>query len=392
MKFEDTLIAITTETSGTIAYKYDKVNKITNVAAPIYEVKSVEFAFKNIPAIPNGVQAVINTLYSVENILISGSGSIESVQWPNNILETVAKLDIQKGFTGSSFKTGLPKNLNSLDEIKDLRLHANVEYFNEDAIRELLARCGNTSTVRIYIVNEDLLRMALRAITQHKSNWQNVVEIMYNGNVFCLNPFYGHFRIKIDSADQVKSDFFDYFENLRSIKIEATQDVIDAFDMFGKMLEKSLETLEHLMILNVKLAKYEDTLRTIDAYISSLRSGGKSFRNLKSLSVSTILITETDMDGIIEPMHLLIRQEAIEVVVSFVPQIDDNETFEITIEEDMVPADLCKIGDWKKFDTDERVGCNKPISENIRNLLSKGDTPKWVSELFIDAIGTKAKI
>lgn len=367
------------------ALEYDKLEKITNNSVPLYEVESVEFAFKDIAAIPKGVQTVINKFYSVKNIIITGNGAIESVEWPNKVLESVGKFDIQKGFTGSTFKNGLPKNLDRLKGINELKLHANVEYFSNDAFQQLFARCGDTSTVRINIENEYLFNLAFRTVTQPESNWQHDTEIQYAGNVYYLNSSYGHFGIDITAVDQVKSDLLDSLEDLKTIKIESMLQVIDKFDMFKKLIDKSLETLEHLMILNVKLAGDIDTLSTIDEYIISLRGNYKSFGNLKSLSVSTALITEDGMEGIIEPMQSLINEGMIELVVSFVPQIDPDQTFEIDLEELTVPADLCELDDWKKFNTDERVGCYQPISDEVRSGLLEGDSPKWVSELIEDA-------
>lgn len=350
---------------------YDKVNEFTKGTGPIYEVDSIEFAFKSIAGIPNGVQVTIDELYSVNKIVVSGDGAIENLEWNNNVLDTVKRFVIKNDFTGSSFKNGLPKSLADLERLKALSLEAEAEYFTEDPIRELMSRYISNCVVTT-IISEKVLKMAICAITRPEANWQKETEIDYNGDIFYLNPSCGHFAIDIYSENQLKAECFDDLQNLKSIKIEAMSGVIDEFDIFVKMFEKSVNTLEHLIILNVKSANYEDTLCTIAANISSIGGAGKSFEKLKTLSISTALITEAGMNGLLQPVRSLLRKQIVKFMVSFIP-------FETSLERHIIPVNLQRVDDWRAFKSRTIVGYTKSrISRRAKAELLKGNPPEWV--------------
>lgn len=88
---------------------YDKVNEFTKGTGPIYEVDSIEFAFKSIAGIPNGVQVTIDELYSVNKIVVSGDGAIENLEWNNNVLDTVKRFVIKTTSLDRRLKMGCRK-------------------------------------------------------------------------------------------------------------------------------------------------------------------------------------------------------------------------------------------------------------------------------------------
>lgn len=378
MKFENTFFTITTKTKGSQTIPYDKRNEFLKGAGPIYEVDNIEIAFKSIAGIPNGVKEIIDELYSVKTIVATGNGAIENLEWNNSVLEAIRKLVIAEDFTGSSFQKGLPKNLAGVERLNGLSLLAGVEYFNEDAIRELMSKYVS-NCVLTTITSIKILKMAIRAIIRPETNWQKEAGFDYNGNIMYLNPSSGHLHVEILCENQLTAECFDDIKNLKSIKIESMLGVIDGFEIFIKLLENSSSTLEHLIMLNIKSTKYSDTLCTIAAMISPVGAGdvGMSFNNLKTFSVSTALITDSGMNGLVQPVQALLNKQFPKIIASFIPH-------ETPTKKMIIPDGLCNLGDWKAFTSRTIVGFVKSrISRRAKDELLKGNPPEWVLDAII---------